>query len=70
MQSVIKFVGADSDFRTPEERFEIILNRGPVQASAFSELDCLYTQILLLYPDSQVLVRTLGVVLVLEPLHK
>jgi hypothetical protein len=65
--TVIKFVEADSDFRTPEERFEIILNHGPIQASAFSELDCLYTQILSLYPDSEVLVRTLGVVLVLEP---
>jgi hypothetical protein len=66
--TVIKFVGADSDFHTPKERFEIILNRGPMQASAFSELDCLYTQILSFYPDPKVLVHTLGVVLVLEAL--
>ena len=64
--TVIKFVGADSDFRTPEERLKIILNRSPMQSSAFSELDCLYTQILSLYPDSEVLVHTLGVVLVLS----
>lgn len=46
-----------------------MLNPGPMQASAFSELDRLYTQILSLYPDSEVLVRTLGVVLVLESLE-
>jgi hypothetical protein len=66
--TVIKFVGSDTDFRTPEQRLEIILKRGPTQASAFSELDRLYTQILSLYPDSEVLVHTLGVVLVLDAL--
>jgi hypothetical protein len=37
-----------------------------MQGSVFSELDCLYTQILSQYPDSEVLVHTLGVVLLLE----
>jgi len=37
-----------------------------MQASAFSELDRLYTQILSVYSNSEVLVHTLGVVLVLE----
>ena len=64
--TVIKFVGADTDFLTPEEGLEIILNPSPIQAAAFSELDRLYTQILSLYPDSQVLVHTLGMVLALE----
>ena len=66
--TVIKFVGADTDFRTPEERLEIIFNPSPIQASPFSELDRLYTQILSVYPDSEVLVHTLGVILVLEAL--
>jgi len=64
--TVIKFVGSDTDFRTPEQRLEIILKRGPTQASAFSELDRLYTQILSLYLDSEALVHTLGVVLALD----
>ena len=37
-----------------------------MEPSAFSELDRLYTQILSVYPDSEVLVHTLGVILVLE----
>ena len=37
-----------------------------MQASAFPELDHLYTQILSVYPDSEVLVQTLGVILVLD----
>jgi hypothetical protein len=64
--TVIKFVDSDTDFRTPEENLNIILTRGPMQASAFSELDRLYTQILSLYPDSEVLVQTLGVILAFE----
>jgi len=67
--TVIKFVAAHMDLRTPEERLEIILDYGSMQASAFSELDCLYTQILSLYPDPKVLVNTLGVILVLENLN-
>jgi hypothetical protein len=64
--TVIKFVDSDADFRTPEEKLNIILNPGPMQASAFSEPDRLYTQILSQYPDSEVLVHTLGVIHVLE----
>ena len=64
--TVVKFVGSNTDFRTPEERLNIILKYSPMQASAFSELDRLYTQILSFYPDSEVLVYTLGVILVLE----
>jgi hypothetical protein len=66
--TVIKFVDSDMDFRTPEEKLEIILNHGPMQGSAFLELDRLYTQILSQYPDSEVLVHILGVILVLEDL--
>ena len=64
--TVIKFVDSDTDFHTPEEKLDIILKHGPMQSSVFSELDRLYTQILSLYPDSEVLVDTLGVILVLE----
>ena len=64
--TVIKFVDSDTDFHTPEEKLNIILKPSPMQASAFSELDRLYTQILSVYPNSEVLVHTLGVVLVLE----
>jgi len=66
--TVIKFVDSDMDFRTPEEKLEIILKPGPIQGSPFSELDRLYTQILSHYPDSEVLVHTLGVILLLEGL--
>jgi hypothetical protein len=64
--TVIKFVESDTSFRTPEEKLNIILKPGPMQGSAFPELDCLYTQILSVYLDSEVLVHTLGVILVLE----
>jgi len=66
--TVIKFVDSDTDFRTPEEKLNIILKPGPMQGSPFSELDCLYSQILLVYPDSAVLAHVLGVILVLEAL--
>lgn len=46
----------------------MILNPGPMQASAFSELDRLNAQILSTYDDSKVLVDVLGVVLALEHL--
>jgi len=66
--TVIKFVDSDTDFRTPEEKLDIILRPGPMQGSPFSELDRLYAQILSYYPDSEVLVHTLGVILLLEAL--
>jgi len=64
--TVIKFVDSDTDFHTPEEKLNIILKPGPMQASAFPKLDRLYTHILSVYPDSEVLVHTLGVICVLE----
>jgi hypothetical protein len=66
--TVIKFVDSDTDFHTPEEKLNIILNPGPIQGLVFSELDRLYTQILSQYPDSEVLVHTLGVIVLLEGL--
>ena len=66
--TVIKFVDSDTDFRTPEENLDIILKPSRMQASAFSELDRLYTQILSQYADSEVLVHTLGVIVLLEAL--
>ena len=66
--TVIKFVDSDTDLRTPEEKLDIILKPGPMQGSAFSELDRLYTQILSQYPNSGILVQTLGMILVLEAL--
>jgi hypothetical protein len=68
--TVIKFVNSDTDLRTPEEKLNIILEPGPMQGSPFSELDRLYTQILSVYPDSAVLVHTLGVILVFEALPR
>jgi len=66
--TVIKFVDSDTDFRTLEEKLDIILKPRPTQGSPFSELDRLYAQILSQYPDSEVLVHTLGVILVLGAL--
>jgi hypothetical protein len=64
--TVVKFVDSDTDFRTPEEKLDIILTHSPMQASAFLELDRLYTQILSLFPDFEILVHALGAILVLE----
>ena len=66
--TVIKFVGSMTDFLIPQEKLKMILNPGPMQASAFSELDRLYTQILSAYDNSKVLVDTLGVILALDQL--
>ena len=68
--TVTRFVGSMTDFLTPQEKLKVILNPGPMQASAFSELDRLYTQILSTHGDSKVLVHILGVVLALEELNK
>lgn len=65
--TVIRFIGSCTDLHTPEERLKIILHPSPFQASAFSELDRLYTQILSSDPlDTKVLVHILEVVLALE----
>ena len=67
--TVIKFVESVGDLLSPLEKLAIVLNPGPMRASAFSELDRLYTQILSAYDDSQALVHVLGVVLALEELN-
>jgi len=67
--TVIKFVGSVGDLLSPQEKLNTILHPGPMQPSAFSELDRLYTQILSAYDDSKVLVDVLGVVLALEALN-
>jgi hypothetical protein len=67
--TVIKFVESVGDLLSPQEKLTIVLNPGPMQASAFSELDRLYAQILSAYDDSQALVHVLGVVLALEELN-
>ena len=67
--TVIKFIGSGGDLLSPQEKLNIILHPGPMQASAFSELDRLYTQILSAHDDSKVLVHVLGVVLALEELN-
>jgi len=66
--TVVKFVASLTDFLSPQEKLNIMLNPGPMRAPAFSELDRLYTQILSTYDDSKVLVDVLGVVLTLERL--
>ena len=66
--TAIKFVDSDMDFRTSEEKLNIILTHSPMQPSAFSELDRLYIQILSQFPDSEILVHTLGVILLFEAL--
>jgi hypothetical protein len=67
--TVIKFVESVGDLLSPQEKLNIILHPGPMQATAFSELDRLYTQILSAYDDSKVLVHVLGVILALEALN-
>ena len=67
--TVIKFVGSFTNFLSPQEKLNIILKPGPMRASAFSDLDRLYSQILLTYDDSKVLVHILGVVLALEAIN-
>jgi len=67
--TVIKFIGSVGDLLSPQEKLDIILHPGPMQASAFSEIDRLYTQILSAYDDSKVLVHVLGVVLAIEALN-
>ncbi|KIM44311.1 hypothetical protein M413DRAFT_379002 [Hebeloma cylindrosporum] len=55
VSTVVKFVGSVTDFLSPQEKLKVILNPDPIQASAFAELDRLYTQILSGYGDSEVL---------------
>ena len=68
--TVIKFVGSFTNFDSPQEKLNIILNPGPMRPSAFSDLDHLYSQILSTYDDSKVLVQILGVVLALKAVNR
>ncbi|KDR86042.1 hypothetical protein GALMADRAFT_399661 [Galerina marginata CBS 339.88] len=61
-KTVLKFVGAE--FYDPQEQLDIISTPGPLQASAFSDLDRLYTKILSVYPRRESLIRVLGGLLV------
>ncbi|KDR84498.1 hypothetical protein GALMADRAFT_715502 [Galerina marginata CBS 339.88] len=62
--TVLKFVGAE--FCDPRRQLDIISNPGPLQASAFSDLDQLYTKILSAYPRPGPLVRVLGGLIVVK----
>ncbi|KDR86060.1 hypothetical protein GALMADRAFT_132662 [Galerina marginata CBS 339.88] len=57
-KTVLKFVGAE--FYDPQKQLDIITIPGPLQASAFSDLDRLYTKILSIYPRRESLVCVLG----------
>ncbi|PPQ94750.1 hypothetical protein CVT25_007681 [Psilocybe cyanescens] len=58
--TVLEFVGASSDFCDPREQLRILTTPGPHQASAFSDLDKLYTTILSSYPRPNTMKRVLG----------
>jgi hypothetical protein len=60
--TILKFVGAE--FCDPRIQLDIISTPGPLQASAFSDLDRLYTKILSAYPRRANLIRVLGGLLV------
>ena len=59
--TVLKFVG--QKFTHPIRQLEIVLRPHPSRAKAFSELDCLYSQILSTHPDPDTLVRVLSTIL-------
>jgi hypothetical protein len=60
--TVLKFVGAE--FCDPRIQLNIISTPGPLQASAFSDLDRLYTKILSVFPRRASLIRVLESLLV------
>jgi len=55
--TILKFV--DAEFCDPRIQLDIISTPGPLQASAFSDLDRLYTKILSVYPRRASLIRVL-----------
>ena len=59
--TVLKFVGAD--FCSPAKQLALILKSDP---TAFSDLDQLYTQILLVYPSTADIVQILGTILAFD----
>ncbi|KDR84612.1 hypothetical protein GALMADRAFT_719218 [Galerina marginata CBS 339.88] len=64
--TVLKFFGASSQFNNPVSQLEILLGAGPLTSSAFSDLDQLYTQILVLYPRTEIMTRFLGGIVTLR----
>ncbi|PPQ85311.1 hypothetical protein CVT25_000323, partial [Psilocybe cyanescens] len=58
--TVLKFVGASSNFCDPREQLHILTTAGPHHASAFSDLDKLYATILSSYPRPHTMKRVLG----------
>jgi hypothetical protein len=56
--TVLKFVGAD--FCSPTKQLALVLKPDP---TAFSDLDHLYTQILLIYPSTVNIDRVLGIII-------
>jgi len=60
--TILKFVG--TEFCDPQTQLDIISTPGPLHASAFSDLDRLYTKILSAYPRRASLIRVLGGLLV------
>ena len=60
--TILKFVS--TEFCDPRTQLDIISTPGPLQASAFSDLDRLYTKILSVYPRRASLIRVLEGLLV------
>ena len=62
--TLLKFVGASSNFNNLDEQLKIISSPGPLQGSPFSDLNQLYTRILSRYPRRDNLLSVLGALLV------
>lgn len=58
--TVLKFVGSASDYCDPRKQLEIITRPGRLHATVFSDLDKLYTRILSIFPQLDVLKAVLG----------
>jgi hypothetical protein len=62
--TVLKFVGQKSTY--PPKQLDIVLHPDPSRGKVFSDLDCLYSQILSTHPDPEMLVRVLSTILALS----
>jgi NACHT domain len=62
--TVLKFVGQKSTY--PPKQLDIVLRPHPLRGKAFSDLDCLYFQILSTHPDPKMLVRVFSTILGLQ----
>ncbi|PPQ94703.1 hypothetical protein CVT25_009558 [Psilocybe cyanescens] len=66
--TIIKFVGYSSDYCNPVKQLSTVTSPGPDSATAFTELDKLYTRILSVFPRPELLKAVLrGLVLKLDP---